>query len=115
MRLFLTFLAVVVLASVAEAGPFRNRYQRPASCPVPSYGTTTDGGLAQAKAEQQAREGRMRHVGGSFGSGRFEGVGFSSVGPDDAIRRFCYYGQRPIAEQGVARGANGWYACVLYY
>lgn len=70
-------------------------------------------GVAQAKAEQQAREGRCRHVGGSFGAGRYEGVGFSTRSADDAIRACCYYGRRPIVDCGVARGRNGWYACIL--
>jgi hypothetical protein len=56
----------------------------------------------------------MRHVGGSMGSGRFEGVGFSTVSADDAIRKCCYWGQRSPVGIGVARGSNGWYATVLY-
>lgn len=71
-------------------------------------------GLAQQKAEQQASEGRMRHVGGSFGGGTREGVGFSSVSADDAIRHCCYYGQYTPREIGVARGSRGWYATVIY-
>ena len=70
--------------------------------------------IARAKAQQQASEGRMRHVGGSLGSGGYEGVGFSTRSADDAIRNCCYWGQRTPVGIGVARGANGWYATVLY-
>jgi hypothetical protein len=65
-------------------------------------------------AQQQASSGHMRHVGGSMGTGRYEGVGFSSISADDAIRRCCYWGQRTPTGIGVVRGANGWYATVLY-
>lgn len=70
--------------------------------------------VAQRKANQQASQGRMRHVGGSMGSGRYEGVGFSSVSADHAIRQCCYWGQRTPVGIGVARGSNGWFATVLY-
>ncbi|MDX1925217.1 MAG: hypothetical protein SFV81_01785 [Pirellulaceae bacterium] len=70
--------------------------------------------VAKQKAQQQASEGRMRHVGGSMGSGRYEGVGFSTTSADAAIRQCCYWGQRSPTGIGVARGANGWYATVLY-
>ncbi len=70
--------------------------------------------IAQRKAQQQAAEGRMRHVGGSLGSGGYEGVGFSTRSAEDAIRNCCYWGQRTPTAVGVSRGANGWYATVLY-
>jgi hypothetical protein len=73
-----------------------------------------DNSLAQQKSIQQASQGRMRHVGGSFGSGRYEGVGFSSRSADEAIRSACYWGKKTPVGIGVARGANGWYATVLY-
>jgi hypothetical protein len=73
-----------------------------------------DNCIAKQKAAQQASEGRMRHVGGSMGQGRYEGVGFSTVSADDAIRKCCFYGQRSPVGVGVARGNNGWYATVLY-
>ncbi len=73
-----------------------------------------DNCVAQQKAQQQASSRQMRHVGGSMGSGRYEGVGFSTVSADDAIRKCCYWGQRTPVGIGVARGQNGWYATVLY-
>ena len=66
---------------------------------------------AQESAELQARRGRVGHMGGSY---RYEGVGYSSSSADDAIRNCCYYGKRTPIEIGVARGSNGWYACVRY-
>jgi len=77
-------------------------------------------GLAQSKAEQQASRGTCCHVGGGFGSARYEGVGFSTYSPEDAVRRCCYYGQRQLVESGVAYGYHrgfrkyGWFACNLY-
>jgi hypothetical protein len=73
-----------------------------------------DNCIAKAKSEQQAREGRMRHVGGSMGTGRYEGVGFSTVSAEDAKRRCCYWGKRTPTGISVVRGARGWYATVLY-
>lgn len=73
-----------------------------------------DNCVAKAKSQQQAREGRMRHVGGSMGTARYEGVGFSTVSADHAMRMCCYWGQRTPTGIGVIRGARGWYATVLY-
>lgn len=70
--------------------------------------------IAKQKAQQQANEGRCRHVGGSMGSAQFEGVGFSTVSADHAIASCCYWGKRNAIGIGVARGRNGWYATVLY-
>ena len=70
--------------------------------------------LAQRKADQQAREGRMRHLPGGFGGARYEGVGFSSRSANDAITRCCYWGRKTPVDIGVAKGRNGWYANVLY-
>jgi hypothetical protein len=72
------------------------------------------GGLAQQKAQQQAAEGRCHHVGGGFGAGNYEGVGFSTVSEQHAISKCCYWGVRTPVDIGVARGRNGWYATVLY-
>lgn len=71
-------------------------------------------GLAQWKAGTLARENRLRHIGGGFGGGRFEGVGYSSCSADQAIRSCCYWGKRPVREIGVAQGRSGWYAVVIY-
>ena len=75
----------------------------------------SNSGLAQQKAYQAANSGMMGHVGGGLGGCRYEGVGWSTVSPDHAISKCCYWGQRPVSQIGVARGQNGmWFACVLY-
>ena len=77
--------------------------------------TNATGGLAQSKSRIAANRGmRGQHVGGGFGGGRAEGVGFSSVSRQDAIRRSCYWGTRPVKQIGVTRGRDGWYATVIY-
>ncbi|MGI9519975.1 MAG: hypothetical protein ACR2NP_23170 [Pirellulaceae bacterium] len=72
------------------------------------------GGLAQSKAQRAASMRMKGHVGGGLGGARYEGVGWSTVSAQSAIQSCCYWGRRPVAEVGVARGADGWYACVLY-
>ena len=68
---------------------------------------------AQQEAEGMARTGLLRHCGRN--GGRAEGIGFSTVSADHAIRNSCYWGQRKPREIGVARGPRGWYACVRYW
>ena len=80
-----------------------------------SSGSVTPG-LAKQKANQAAQMGLRGHLGGGLGGARFEGVGWSNVSPQQAIESCCYWGQRPTAQIGCTRGADGfWYACVLYY
>ena len=43
----------------------------------------------------------------------YEGLGYGSS-PEEATRRCCFYGQRPIREVGTAQGPRGWYAVILY-
>lgn len=132
--------AMLIAASVgsAEAGPLRGLFGRstcsrggcdsavaPAtidlppgitdvssrtSSPVDVSATT----VAQAKAETIAARGVLYHPGGSFAGGSHEGVGFSTVSADDAVKRCCFWGQRTPIGIGVARGVRGWFACVLY-
>lgn len=82
--------------------------------PVRTVISNTACSLAQWKAERQAAEGRCRHVGGGFGGGRYEGVGFSTSSPDAAVEACCYWGKRKVREIGVARGRRGWYSTVIY-
>jgi hypothetical protein len=70
--------------------------------------------LAQSKAQRQAATNRCCHVGGGFGGGNAEGVGFSTVSADHAISKCCFWGKREALDIGVARGRNGWYATVIY-
>ncbi len=72
------------------------------------------GGLAQRKAQQAANSNLKGHVGGGLGGAKYEGVGWSTISADSAVQACCYWGTRPVAEIGVVRGSDGWYACVLY-
>ena len=94
--LFMTFL-VAVCGVVAQAE---------------TYVTVVNVTSAQADAEQMARTGILRHCGRN--GGRREGIGFSTVSADDAVKRCCFYGKYRIAERGVARGTRGWYAVLRY-
>jgi hypothetical protein len=67
---------------------------------------------AQADAEQMARTGILKHCGRN--GGRREGIGFSTVSADDAVKRCCFYGKYRIVERGVARGPRGWFAVLRY-
>jgi hypothetical protein len=72
---------------------------------------------AQQSAEDMARTGVLRHCGRA--GGRREGIGFSTVSADHAVRSCCYYqdavrGRYRIVERGVARGPRGWFAVLRY-
>jgi len=70
--------------------------------------------VAQQKAEIAASRNLRRHVGGSMGTAKFEGVGW---GPTErsAVTNCCYWGRRQPTGIGVARSRRGqYYACVLY-
>lgn len=72
---------------------------------------------AQAHAEKIAGLGQLQHC--TRRDGTLEGIGFSTVGPDEAIRSCCFYqdamrGRYRIVERGVARGPRGWFAVVRY-
>lgn len=85
------------------------------STPAFAFGptvTVTINETAQQAAENNARRGVMAHCSRRFG--RYEGVGFSSVSADHAVKSCCFWGRRPVREIGVARGARGWYAVVWY-
>lgn len=120
-RMFFAIALVAGMSGLAEAGPFGLFNRKPVrnvaiTANAVAHGAVNGaaGGIAQAKAQIQANSGVMRHVGGSLGAGRYEGVGFSSVSANDAIRRCCYWGSRTPLEIGVARGHGGWLATVLY-
>lgn len=72
---------------------------------------------AQEDAETMARTGVLRHCGRA--GGRREGIGFSTVSADHALRSCCFYadamrGRYRIVEQAVARGPRGWFAVIRY-
>lgn len=83
-------------------------YSSPKTYGYTSYSSNS---TAQGVAEIQANRGSMGHCGGNNG---YEGVGFSSSSADAAIRNCCYWGKKTPIDIGVARGRNGWYACVRY-
>lgn len=99
-----------VLARTVQATTGTRTFQ-----PVRNVAATVVGGIAETKSRIQAAAGRMFHPGGSMGNGTHEGVGFSTISPEDALSRCCYSnsGMR-IVDQSVVRGANGWYATRIY-
>ena len=70
--------------------------------------------VAEAKASQAASWLTKGHLGGSFGGGNAEGVGFSTHSAAAALSSCCYTGQRPVLGSACVRGADGWYACKIY-
>jgi len=100
----------ILTATVDTTGNVVYAATRVATAPV----RVVSAGLAQAKAQRQAAMNRCCHVGGGFGGGQAEGVGFSTVSADHAISKCCFWGKREALDIGVARGSNGWYATVIY-
>ena len=115
MKNFLLVAGFVFAASGVQAGPFgllTRRQAAPAQASAPQaagFGLWT----ASDSAAHQARLGRIGHFGNPTGG--YEGVGFSTAGPDAAVRNCCFWGQRTPRDIGVCRGANGWFACVRYH
>ena len=70
---------------------------------------------AQQHAEQLAAAGTFAHC--SRRGGGYEGIGLSPVSPDDACRRACYWGRRPVREIGTAwcPARRAWIAVVRYF
>ena len=99
---FLLAIALILTASVAAADT--NVYAR----------RVVVNNSAQADAELMARTGVLRHCG--CNGGRREGIGFSTAGPDAALRSCCYYGRYRIAEKAVAWSPvrRGWFAVIRY-
>ena len=69
--------------------------------------------LAQSKADRMANNGVMRHLGGGFGAGHYEGVGMAST-REGAIRNCCYWGRKTPIDIGAATNGRRWFACVIY-
>lgn len=70
---------------------------------------------AQEHAEHLARTNTFGHCGRR--GGVYEGIGFSSVSAEDAMRRSCFWGQRRVREIGTAWSPvrRGWVAVVRYW
>lgn len=69
---------------------------------------------AQEHAEHLAATGTFAHC--SRRGGGYEGIGFATSSPDDAVRRSCYWGRRSVREIGTAwcPRRRGWVAVVRY-
>lgn len=113
----LVVACVVLCSSTAEARWWRrgrSSYSYSSNTSVSMTFTGDAQSVCEQKAALQAQMCSMRHLGGSFGGGSFEGVGCSSD-PDHALSICCYTGQRVCIGQAVRQGANGmWYACKIF-
>jgi hypothetical protein len=114
MRITMAVLLIVLCAAEADA---RSR-RRTTGTVTTGTGTVWAGGpqeVATAKAQQAASLGAKGHLGGGYGGGNAEGVGFSTRSAEDALNHCCFTGQRPLAGSSVVRGADGWYAVKIYF
>lgn len=82
--------------------------------PVGSAVGAARAGLMDGHAASMAGAGRLFHSGRFVPGASYEGVGFSTVSGDDAVRHACYWGQREPVSIDVRRGAGGYYAIVQY-
>lgn len=98
MRYFVLAILLLAAATAHADSSYRTR-------------TVTVYRSAQDDANEMARTGILRHRGGQG----YEGIGFSTVSGDAAIRNCCFWGQRRVKEVAVSRGSRGWYACVRYW
>jgi hypothetical protein len=119
---FLTFAALVGLASQADAGVFRRTkvtavcttaacqtqqtMQAPAA-PAAAGNTST----AQGVALLIVQTGRFRHFGGYGG---YEGIGMGAT-PAQAEANCCYRNRWSPRERGFAQLANGMWICCCRY
>jgi hypothetical protein len=126
MRILIAITTVlVVLASPAQAGPFRRRSTTTTTRPTTSMTNTTSTGStvsvapvrtgtsggAQGHAESMAASCSMVHA-ASHGS-TYEGVGVGGS-PAAALASCCNNGGA-VLEEGTAQGRDGrWYACRRY-
>lgn len=113
-RMLIAAILVTVFVCEVDARPWR----RARSGNTSVSGTVYSGGpqaVAQAKAQRSASMRFKGHLGGGFGGGRAEGVGFSTRSAQDALNNCCFTGQRPVAGSAVVRGSDGWYAVKIYY
>ena len=69
---------------------------------------------AHDDAQVMATTGVLKHCGRA--GGRREGIGFSTAGPEAALRSCCYYGRYRIVEKAVAWSPvrRGWFAVIRY-
>ena len=113
MRMALAALLVVLCVSNADAWPRRSKSSRSSSTK-----TVYTGGpqaVAEAKAQRSAAQRIKGHLGGGFGGGNAEGIGFSTYSAQHALNNCCFTGQRRVAGSSVVRGRDGWYAVKIYW
>jgi hypothetical protein len=114
MRVLMAAILVMVFVCEADARVWR----RARTSSATSSKTVYSGGpqaVAEAKAQRAAAMRVKGHLGGGFGGGRAEGVGFSTRSAQDALNNCCFTGQRRVAGSSVVRGADGWYAVKIYH
>ena len=118
MRRIVIAVALSLIATSADAGPFRRSVTTTrastctgGSCSSASTRTVTRGGGAQGHAEAMAASGSMVHA-ASHGN-TYEGVGVGGS-PQAALGACCNNGGA-VLEEGTAQGRDGrWYACRRY-
>ena len=127
LRMVIAAILVVTFVADVSARPRRRRgnYNRPNRTVNYSYGSNYNnlasyysGGpqaVASTKASQAASRGIKGHLGGGFGGGNAEGVGFSTYSAQNALNNCCFTGQRTVAGSSVVRGGDGWYAVKIYW
>ena len=122
MRVALAVLLVGVFVCEVDARPRRRaRWSNTVSYRnTTTYSTRASwaGGpqaVAQAKAQQAAARRVKGHLGGGFGGGNAEGVGFSTYSAQNALNNCCFTGQRALAGSAVVRGSDGWYAVKIFW
>ena len=114
MRVMIAAFLVIVFVCQADARPWR----RSGTSQTSGSSTVLSGGpqaVASAKAQRSASQRIRGHIGGGFGGGNAEGVGFSTRSAQDALNNCCFTGQRRVAGSSVVRGSDGWYAVKIYY
>jgi hypothetical protein len=114
MRVMIAAFLVVVFVCQVDARPWR----RSGTSQTSRSSTVYSGGpqaVASAKAQRAASHRIKGHLGGGFGGGNAEGVGFSTRSAQDALNNCCFTGQRRVAGSSVVRGSDGWYAVKIYY
>ncbi len=117
MRRIVIAVALSLLTTQADAGPFRRSVTTTrastcvgGSCSTASSRTVTRGG-AQSHAESMAASGSMVHA-ASHGS-TYEGVGVG--GSPQAALALCCNNGGAVLDEGTAQGRDGrWYACRRY-
>ena len=113
MRIAIAAALVFVFVCEADAWPRRRRGGSSSGSSVSFSGGPQS--VAAAKASYAASRGIRGHVGGGFGGGCYEGVGFSAYSAQQALNNCCYTGKRKVAGSSVVRGSGGWYACKIYW